>query len=159
MRKGELFSAQNSLNDSIFKRPSPYRTLSGRKVFSGGGIMPDIFVPADTTGNTEIVQELSNRQLFTAYVFDKLQPTLNKYANANAFIKQYSVSDDGFDDFIQYASKTIKEMDSHELLVSRQSIKTTIKAMAARYKWGDNAYFEVINSNDDALKKAVAAVK
>ena len=118
MRKGELFSQQNSMDDSIFKRPSPYRTLSGRKVFSGGGIMPDIFVAADTTGTTEIVQELSNQQIFTAYVVDKMQPALNKYPSADAFIKQYSVSDDEFDNFIQYASNTIKEMDSHELLVS-----------------------------------------
>ena len=49
MRKGEFFSEQSNLNDSIFKGPSPYRTINGRKVFSGGGIMPDVFVPADST--------------------------------------------------------------------------------------------------------------
>src|SRR6201985_2964625 len=74
MRKGELFSAQSNLDDSIFKRPSPYHTVSGRKVFSGGGIMPDIFVPADTTGDTYLLEELSEQQLFMAYVIDKLQP-------------------------------------------------------------------------------------
>jgi carboxyl-terminal processing protease len=158
MRKGELFSAQNNLDDSIFKRPSPYRTLSGRKVFSGGGIMPDIFVPADTTGNTEIMQELSSQQIFTAYVVDKMQPALNNFASADAFIKQYAVSNNDFDSFILYASKTIKEMDSHELLVSKQNIKTQLKAMAARFKWGDNAYFEVVNDDDKTLKKAVEAV-
>jgi carboxyl-terminal processing protease len=50
-------------------------------------------------------------------------------------------------------------MDSHELLISRQKIKTGLKALAARFKWGDNAYYEVINENDVALKKAVAAIK
>lgn len=159
MRKGELFSAQSNLDDSIFKRPSPYRTLSGRKVFSGGGIMPDIFVPADTIGNTQIVQQLSAQQLFTAYVVDKLQPALNKYPSADAFMKQYNVSDNEFDDFILYASKTIKEMDSHDLLTSRQTIKNLLKALAARFKWGDNAYFEIINGDDITLKKAVAAIK
>lgn len=158
MRKGELFSAQSNLNDSIFKRTSSYRTVDGRKVFSGGGIMPDIFVPEDSTQKTAIMQELSNRQLFTAYVIDCQQQALNKFVNADAFIKQYIVNDDEFDKFIIYASQTIKEMDSHELLISKPNIKTMLKAFAARFKWGENAYYEAINSNDVTLQKAVAAV-
>ena len=50
--------------------------------------MPDIFVPADTTANTHTCAELSRQQLFTAYVIDRLQPVLNKYATADDFIKQ-----------------------------------------------------------------------
>src|SRR6201991_3835379 len=52
MQKGELFSEQNYLIDSSFKKATAYHTSGGRKVFSGGGIMPDVFVPADTNGNT-----------------------------------------------------------------------------------------------------------
>jgi carboxyl-terminal processing protease len=159
MKKGELFSAQSNLDDSIFKKSSLYRTTSGRTVFSGGGIMPDVFVPEDTTSNTLILQQIGEHQLYTAYIIDRLQLKLNKFASADAFIKRYEVSDDEFNKFIVYASQTIKEMDSHELLISRQKIKTGLKALAARFKWGDNAYYEVINENDVALKKAVAAIK
>jgi carboxyl-terminal processing protease len=158
MRKGELFSAENNFNDSIFKRPSPYHTLSGRKVFSGGGIMPDIFVPADTNQNTPLIEELGNQQLFTAYVIDKMQPELNKFASADEFEKQYEVNDEEFTNFILYSSKTIKEMDSHELLISKPEIKILLKAFAAHFKWGDNAYFEALNSDDVTLKKAVASI-
>ncbi|MDP9080258.1 MAG: S41 family peptidase [Bacteroidota bacterium] len=159
MRKGEFFSAQSNLDDSIFKKPSPYHTANGRKVFSGGGIMPDIFVPADTTGNTELLQQLTDQQQFTAYTIDKLQPQLNKYNSATAFMKQYTVSDNEVDNFILYASQTVKEMDSHELLISKPTIKTMLKAVAARFKWGANAYYEAINSDDMTLAKAVEAVK
>ncbi|WP_157740921.1 S41 family peptidase [Mucilaginibacter xinganensis] len=158
MRKGELFSAQSNLNDSIFKKPSPYRTLSGRKVFSGGGIMPDIFVPADTTQNTYLLQQLSDQQQFTAYTIDKLQPQLNKFGTADTFMKDYSVSNDELDNFILYASQSIKSIDSHELLISKPMIKTMLKAAAARFKWGENAYYEAINSNDNTLAKAVEAI-
>jgi carboxyl-terminal processing protease len=158
MRKGEFFSAESNLNDSVFKRSSPYHTSKGRKVFSGGGIMPDIFVPADTVQNSSLILELNSEQLFTAYTIDRLQPVLNKYNSADAFIKQYSITDNEFDKFILYASKTIKEMDSHELLVSRETIKTVLKAFAARFKWGDNAYFEAVNGDDNTLKKAIAAI-
>ena len=159
MKKGELFSAQSNLNDSIFKKPSPYRTVNGRKVFSGGGIMPDVFVPADSAENTQLVQELSNQQLFTAYVIDKLQPQLSKFPSGDAFVKGFAVNDDLFNNFIVYASKMIKEMDSHEVLISRSAIKDMLKAYAARFKWGDNAYFEAINSDDVTLKRAVAAIE
>lgn len=158
MRKGELFSAQNNLNDSIFKKTPLYHTLKGRTVFSGGGIMPDIFVPEDTSESTEIIQELNNRQLFTAYIIDRLLPVLKKYASADDFLKQFTISTDQYDDFILYASKTITEMDSHELLISRQAIKTLLKAFAARFRWGDDAYFEAVNADDITLKKAVEAI-
>lgn len=158
MRKGELFSAQSNLNDSIFKRPTQYHTSNGRKVFSGGGIMPDIFVPADTARNTPLIEELGEQQIFTAYVIDKLQPALNNFASADDFIKEYTVNDSDVDKFVLYASNTIKEMDSQELLVSKPGIKTFLKAFAARFKWGDNAYFEVLNSDDATVKKAVASI-
>ena len=158
MRKGQLFSAQNNLNDSIFKTASPYHTSAGRKVFSGGGIMPDIFVPADSSENTQIIQELGEQQLFTAYVVDHMEPLLNRYKSAGAFEQQYNVDDTEFDRFIVYASRTIREMDSHDLLISKPVIKSLLKASAARFKWGDDAYFEVMNDDDAAFNKAVAAV-
>jgi len=158
VRKGELFSAENNLNDSVFKHRSNYHTINGRTVFSGGGIMPDIFVPVDTANNAVIIQELQSQQLFTAYTIDKLQPVLAKYPSADAFIKQYKVSDNEFDRFILYSSQTIKEMDSHELQISKEAIKTGIKAFAARFKWGKNAYYKSLNSDDITLKKAVEAV-
>ena len=159
MNKGELFSEQSNLNDSIFKKQSPYHTLSGKAVYSHGGIMPDIFVPADTAEATNLVQQLNDNLLFTAFVIDQLQPIINKYASAEDFVKQYQVSDDTFGDFIQYASGTIKEMDSNDIAQSRQPIKIFIKAYAARFKWGDQAYYQTINDDDAGFKKAIAAVK
>ncbi|HVV54707.1 MAG TPA: S41 family peptidase [Mucilaginibacter sp.] len=158
MQKGELFSEENYLRDSDFKSAQVYHTAKGRKVFSGGGIMPDIFVPDDTTGSTMLIQELGDNQVFGAYVIDRMQPILSKFPTDDAFLKNYRVSDDQFGDFIQYASKTLKEMDSNEIRVSESNIKLLVKAFAARYKWGDNAYFEALNSDDVTLKKAITAL-
>ncbi len=155
MRKGELFSAQSNLNDSIFKQPSKYHTLAGRKVYSGGGIMPDVFVPEDSTLNNLLVQQLSVRQLFSAYVIDRMQGILKQYTTADNFLKQYNISDDELDNFIVYATASLKEIDPAEIKQSREHIKLFIKAFAARFKWGDNAYFETLNSDDTTLKKAI----
>ena len=158
MRKGEFFSAESNLNDSIFKNAAPYHTSAGRKVYSGGGIMPDIFVPADSGLNTETIHGMEESELFTAYVIDKLQPVLNKYNSAESFENEYVVSDVEFNNFIVYASGILKEMDSGDLLLSKDAIKSLLKASAARFKWGDNAFFQVLNSNDAALKQAISAI-
>lgn len=157
MAKGELFSEANTLKDSVFKKPARYHTASGRKVFSGGGIMPDIFVPADTAHNTYLAHQLSNLQLFSAYVVDHMQPLLSKFTE-DEFIKNYSVSDADLGNFMRYASHSIKEIDPREVMIARDELKTVLKAYAARFKWGDNAYFRTINTNDPAIKKAVEAV-
>jgi carboxyl-terminal processing protease len=159
MKKGELFSEQSNLDDSIFKKPSPYHTLSGKKVFAGGGIMPDVFVPVDTTQNTYLIQELDDDQLFTAFVIDKMEPALNRYASTDDFLQHYAINDSMFDDFILYSSNAIKEMDSKEIIISKEPIKTLLKAYAARFKWGDEAYYETVNNEDAAFKKAVEVVK
>lgn len=155
MQKGELFSEQSNRDDTLLFKGSSFHTASGRKVYSGGGIMPDVFVPADTLENAMVVQNLNDLQLFTAYVIDRMQHQLAKYATGGDFVKGYTVSDDEFNDFILYSSKTLKQMDSHELLISKEFIKTILKANAARFKWGDNAFYEVMNVNDIAFKKAL----
>lgn len=159
MRKGELFSAQSNMNDSLFKKQSPYHTLSGKHVYSHGGIMPDIFIPADSSEDTQLLQELNDNQLFSAYVIDKMQPILNKYASADDFISHFSVSGNMFDDFIIYSSVAIKEMDPGDIIISKPTIKLLLKAYAARFKWGNQAYFETVNNDDVGFKKAIDAIK
>ncbi len=155
MQKGELFSAKSNMDDSIFQQPSKYHTASGRKVFSGGGIMPDVFVPADTAGNTALLYELGNRQLFMAYAVQKMQGVLKKYGRFEDFDKGYNVSEATLTDFIIYATKTLKQLDSDQIGRSKQNMKLYIKAFAARFKWGDDAYFKTINKDDPTLKAAV----
>jgi carboxyl-terminal processing protease len=159
MKKGELFSAQSNMNDSLFKQQSPYHTLSGKQVYSHGGIMPDVFVPADSAQDTQLIQELDDNQLFSAYVLDRMQPCLGKYASAEDFINHFSANGNMFDDFIIYASGTIKEMDPSDIIISKPIIKLLLKAYAARFKWGDEAYFETVNNEDIGFRKAVEAIK
>lgn len=158
MRKGEFFSAQSVMDDSVFRNAKVFRTADGRKVYSGGGIMPDIFVPADSGMNTETVHNLEEEELFTSYVIDRMQPVLSHYNSAAEFENSYQVSEDELTNFIVYASGTLKEMDSDDLQLSHNAIKTILKATAAKFKWGDNAYFQVLNSGDNTVKKAIEAV-
>lgn len=154
VRKGELLSASSSLADSAFVGASTFHTTNGRKVFSSGGIMPDVFVPADTTRNTQLLGDLAEKQLFSAYVIDRLQPTLKKFNTEADFVKQFNVSDADFNAFIQYAAKLVESINPRELQVSANIIKTLLKANTARFKWGNSAYYRVLNDNDATFKKA-----
>jgi carboxyl-terminal processing protease len=156
MRKGELLTAGNNLSDSAFLGASTYHTIKGRKVFSKGGIMPDIFVPADTSQSTQLIDQLAGNQLFTAYVIDKLQAIISRYPTADNFISKYNITEGSMHDFITYASKTVKYINTRELQLSRNIIKTLIKANAARFKWGNNAYYRVLNNDDVTFKTALA---
>ena len=158
MRKGELFSAESNLNDSVLHTNTNYRTSNGRKVFSGGGIMPDVFVPEDTTKNTWLISQLSKRDLFTAYIIDHMQPALKAYALDDDFINGYTISDADFTKFIKYASLTVKDITTEEVTAGKAHIKTLLKAHAAHFKWGDAGYYRALNATDVALKKAVEAL-
>ena len=155
VRKGELLSAGSSLSDSAFVGASTYHTTKGRKVFSRGGIMPDVFVAADTSQNTQLINDLAGNQLFTAYVIDRLQPVLSKYPTADNFIDHYTITEEGLHNFIAYASQTVKRIATAEVQTSRDMIKALIKANAARFRWGNNAYYRVLNSNDLTFKTAL----
>lgn len=159
MQKGELFSAKSNMDDSLFKTPSKYHTTSGRKVYSGGGIMPDVFVPADTLGSTKLLYDLNDSQLFTGYVLQKMQTRLSRYLTYDSFNKAYTVSDDELSNFIIYATKTLKQLDSQEIKRSKANIKLQLKATAARFKWGDIAYYKTLNQDDATLKKAIETVQ
>lgn len=158
MRKGELFSAESNLNDSVLRTNSKYRTSIGRKVFSGGGIMPDVFVPDDTTKNTWLIHQLTKKELFTAYVIDRLQPVLKQYPFDDDFINRYNVSDAELSRLIKYASLTVKDITAEEIATSKAHVKTLLKAYAAHFKWGDAAYYKALNSTDVAVKKAVESL-
>jgi len=158
MRKGELFSEESNLNDSLLHTNSSYRTSAGRKVFSGGGIMPDVFVPEDTTRHTWLINQLNKNDLFTAYIIDNLQPVLSVYTRDDDFINGYSVSDATTNQFIKYAALTVKDITKEEIAASKAHIKTLLKAYAAHFKWGDEGYYKALNATDVALKKAVESL-
>ncbi|GAB3924850.1 S41 family peptidase [Mucilaginibacter myungsuensis] len=159
MQKGEFFSAESNLKDTSFRTSATYHTAKGKKVFSGGGIMPDVFVPADTTLNNLTIQRINNRQLFTAYVIDKLQPVIKQYQTDNDFVKRYSVTDEELNKFVTYASASVKNIDQQELAASKPSLKRLLKAYLGRFQWGDNVYYHAINDGDPVMVKAVEVVK
>jgi carboxyl-terminal processing protease len=158
LQKGELYVAQNNADDSTFNTSVTYHTSAGKKVYGGGGIMPDVFVPEDAAINVPLINELSRAQLFTAYIIDHMQGVLKNYKTPNEYVQYYSVSDDELTRFIVYAAGTFKEMDSREIALAKNYMKLLLKAQGARFKWGNEWYYRIINQNDLAISKAEIAL-
>ena len=102
---GELYTA-----DSIkFPDSLKYKTPRGRVVYGGGGIMPDIFVPLDTTRYSTLYNEIVRKGIFGSYTADYLEQNREKlkrqYPTFEDFEKNYVVSDAQYAEFMEFAKK------------------------------------------------------
>lgn len=150
---GELFSA-----DSIHynKDQKIFKTKGGRTVYGGGGIVPDIFVPLDTSVYTRSVTRLYLDGRFNNFVYQYFvdNPDIfNQYKNPSDFASRYQNSADAWNKLVNFALKdsinlsNIPEKD-------KRSIQDQIKAYIARLKWRTQGYYEVFNNYDAAVNKA-----
>lgn len=103
--RGELYTA-----DSIhFPDSLKYTTPHGRIVYGGGGIMPDIFVPMDTTKYSTLYNEIARKGIFGSFAMDYLERNResmkNAYPSFEIYQKNFTISDDLYRDFMQYAKK------------------------------------------------------
>ncbi|MDR3132847.1 MAG: PDZ domain-containing protein [Prevotellaceae bacterium] len=155
---GEFFS-----RDSIrFPDTLKYYTLSKQRVvYGGGGIMPDIFMPRDTTGYSKYYDHLVRAGLlhqFTMEYADTHRSRLEKnYKTIAGFDKQFYITDDIFEQFLAYAEKQGVARDAKGLEISGNDMRLQLKALLARTLWDTGAYYEIINKRLD--KEFIKAVE
>ncbi len=155
MKHGELFHA-----DSIhFPDSLKFHTRNGRTVYGGGGIMPDIFIPFDSTRYDGLYTALVTKGIFNNFVNEYLgsnrQKILKKYPHFQAFNHRFSVSGKLFDHFMNEAKKAGIEVNPKELETNAGFFRLQLKALLARDLYDENAYFEVIIPADASIKKSL----
>ena len=155
--KGELTN-----EDSIhFPDSLRYQTLrKGRTVYGGGGIMPDCFVPLDTTRYAKCYRELSAKSIIinaNLRYMDKNRKKLAKtYPTFEQFKSEYEVPQDVIDDiFAEGEKQNIRPKDDEERQKSIENIRLILKGLVARDLWDMSEYFALIYADDEVVKKAV----
>jgi carboxyl-terminal processing protease len=136
-----------------------YTTLGGRTVFGGGGIMPDVFVPADTAESSEYMSELfytGTLNQFTFNVADRDRTALEGYGDAAAYTARYRVSDALLNELSAFAEKQGIAPDRSALLRSRRPLAARVKAGIARNVWGAQGYYAILLDTDPIFQKAKA---
>ena len=147
---GESFSLDSiPLPDSLV-----FRTLKlGRKVYGGGGILPDVFVPYDTTGLNRFLVKVIGSGTLQDYAYEFLDLHRDGLSSKDiaSFEKQYGpYAAQAFDDLMAYcAGKGITPGSDENLADCAPILKTRLKALVARGILGSTGYWQVINREED----------
>ena len=156
---GELFEA-----DSIhFPDSLKYTTLVNRRtVYGGGGIMPDYFVPMDTTSGTVLHTRLYARGVISrvanAEVDINRHSLLKKYPDAVAFKKGYELSDTMVKRLKGLAAEEKIEWNDEEFERSRLLIALQLKALIARDLYDSSAFYRIINEENDIFQEGLRII-
>lgn len=155
-KHGEFVSA-----DSIhFPDSLRYQTLRlKRTVFGGGGIMPDKFIPLDTTKYTDLHRKLVAQGLInkiTTQYIDKNRASLkSKFPTFEKYKKSFDISDEIFANLLEMAKKEKIELLDEQVAKSKPLIKLQLKALIARDLWEMNEYFQIIDVENESLQMAI----
>ena len=149
--------------DSIhFPDSLKYKTKGGRTVYGGGGIMPDIFVPFDSTRYNQLYSSLIRKGIFNSYVNEYLDKNrkslLKKYSEVGNFIQDYKVNDKEFDAFLARAEKDEVLTEENKKELNEDFVRLQLKALIARNLYDTEAYFEVLAPADHEISKALDAL-
>lgn len=155
---GELFYEDSVHVEDTIK----YFTLNGRVVYGGGGIKPDIFIPIDTSDQTEYYNKLRYFGVFQTYCFnyvDTHRDKLKSYSTIEDFKERFLISNTLLNDFINYAEQQGFKYNDAQFKKSKKIIVNRLKASIARYYYGDIGFYEIMNNSDDAIKRAISELK
>lgn len=153
---GELSSKDSIKIDTT----NVYQTVHHRKVYGGGGIIPDIFVPSDTTGVTSYYINVSNAGLLQKYAYSYAEINREEFSNLKdykQFLRILPSNNAIINDFVSYAAENGVPARWYYINLSRDLIVNQLKALIARDIFGNEAFYPIYNKNDKAIQKAIKA--
>jgi carboxyl-terminal processing protease len=153
--KGEMVSADSiDFPDSL----KYYTKKNGRVVYGGGGIMPDIFIPIDTTSYSEYFNDLIRQGVINSYILNFIDDNREKlkenYPTVKSFIQNFQITDEMMNSLGKMAEDKNIQKTKSDTTDSTGEIKTQLKALIARDLWDMTEYFQIINEQDKGFNKA-----
>lgn len=160
LENGELTDASSlNINDSL----EYFTKINKRAVYGGGGIIPDLFIPLDTTMGSDYYYDIVRKGVMNSYVLDYVNKNRknleSKYADVPSFIQEFELDDKWLGDFFKYADKEGVEYVEDEYQASKEIFDTRIRALLARNIFDNEAFYEVINPILPAYQKAMEVMK
>jgi carboxyl-terminal processing protease len=151
---GEL----QELDSVIFENAEKFTTPQGRTVYGGGGIMPDVFIPIDTSGSSLYLSSLAYTAAYRDYCFDYVDKNREKlnYKDVKSFNAQYPITEQMFNEFLEFAfvEHGVKQ-DLFGIKASKNRIKNQLKSELATYLWDEEARFFISIPFDNDIHIAI----
>lgn len=151
---GEFYSADSIKQD----KSKLFLTGNGRKVYGGGGIMPDIFVPEDTTGYSTYYINLVNSGLIQKFAFeitDRYRDLFKVAKNLDQLMNIMPSDDVLIETFMAYAVNNGEKARWYYVNLAHDQLLRQIKAMIVRDALGYDACYQFLNRDDALVKKAL----
>ena len=148
--------------DSIHVADSlKFKTLKGRIVYGGGGIMPDIFVPRDTSQYSPYLTKVVNYGYTYQFAFqytDRKREILKQYKSWQE-MNQYLTSENLLNEFIAFAVSKGIPANQREISISKNLLLNQIKSYIVRNMIGESNFYPMLNKQDETVKKALEALE
>ena len=159
-KEGEYFHLDSiHFNDSL-----SYKTLkNGRTIYGGGGIMPDVFVPLDTTENSKYYRDLLAKGIINQFAVDYVDKhragIKSSYKDVHDFDKRFSLTDADLKSFIAMGEKDSVKYNEKDYKTSERLFKTVLKGLIARDVFADpGAYTIIINHRNNDVQEALRVI-
>ncbi len=140
--------------DTLYAHGKTFETGAGKKVYSGGGILPDIHVAQDSNALSLFYQDLIQYSFIEQFVYSRFTQKLPAYSIEN-FLQGYHLPDNEFHAFVEFVRSegfVLSDQTSRQL---RDLIESDIEALVGRYYFGREAYFKVKNRDDSFVKESL----
>lgn len=137
-----------------------YKTDKGRTVYSGGGIMPDIFVPFDTSGFSPALTALYTSTTLNNFIYSYFilhKDEFKAYKSAIDFATNFKQEDVVWLELVSFAEKDSINL-SNITASDKKNAQRRIKALLARQPWRNEGFYEVLNLLDPVVKKALEEI-
>lgn len=138
----------------VFFAGRKFTTAAGRIVYDGGGIMPDIYVPTDSSTRISFYRNLVRENLVEAYVYERLAKSVPAYSVEN-FLSGYHLPDEHYADFLDFVADRGVAFTPADAKRAKGLIQRDIEALLGRFYFGYDAYFKVRNRSDEVLSQAL----
>ena len=155
--KGELLH-QDSIH---FADSLKFKTVSGRTVYGGGGITPDIFVPIDTSYRSSYLNKVFYKGLVNDFSFsyaDKHRASFSSYKTAADYVKNYMPNQALLNEFVEFAEKNGIPKNDVQLKKSAPYLLSNIKALMGRNLFDNEAYYPVLLKEDKVFSEALKTI-
>ena len=151
---GELLSLDSiDLPDSL-----KFYTKKGKVLYGGGGILPDYFVPLDTSNTSAYFGNLNYQGMFYQFGFDYVdthRSSLKENFTASQYVRNYKITASVLNEFYSYATTKKVEYNEAGAALSEALIKNRLKAAIGRNLFGDEVFYQVVNQEDTVMDKAM----
>jgi carboxyl-terminal processing protease len=154
---GELTDDNSHLRDSL-KKNTAFVTSSGKKVYGGGGIQPDLYVKMDTMGLSKSYSTLVGKKVMFDFVFDVLAKRYSAPV-LEPSLQTFNISDADYKDLIGYIQKKKLSVDLTQLNRSRAMIASDLKVLLYKFYFGEAGYYRAVNLNDKMVKQALTSLQ